>query len=204
MRTYADALAKLGKRSQMKLANNTYLSRIPDTDTLAVILHGTAVVHMHPDGTYTLNSGGYRTSTTKDRINTYGPCHVITQTKGKWYVGPFPFSDGMRVDSAGRVISPPAPDLDGYEPAARRMLSARVRAAAGAGPRTPVVTVDGTTPPRVSAHAQLARFGHPVPPSGVTDFGVTVGREWLRAALMFTDTTPPEVVTDYAEENANV
>jgi hypothetical protein len=70
----------------------------------AIRLHNTDVVTLHPDGCYTLDSGGWRTVTTKDRINRYAPVSVASD-RGQWYVYPepgnwdrrHPFADGMRV-----------------------------------------------------------------------------------------------------------
>ncbi len=91
------------KASGKPLGNNTRLVRVNET-TLAVRLHGTNVVEIHNDGTYTLRSGGWRTATTKDRINKYSPANV-SQRNWEWYVGDFVFFDGVKVDSAGRVLN---------------------------------------------------------------------------------------------------
>src|SRR5262249_27597834 len=58
------------------LENNTRLIRCGDD--YAVVLHSTAVVTIHQDGTYTLRTGGWRTVTTKDRINKYSPARVYS------------------------------------------------------------------------------------------------------------------------------
>lgn len=66
-------------------------------DTYAIQYHQTKVVLIHRDGTYTLNSGGYRTPTTKKRINDYSPVKVF-QKKHEWYIGEGkPFIDYMKV-----------------------------------------------------------------------------------------------------------
>jgi len=122
-RQYADLDAKLtGRCSQSrKVANNTYLERRPEGD-IAVRLHATDVVTFHPDGTATLNSGGWLTVTTKSRINDYLPGGIVLSSiKGRWYLvysghGEYdaegnwhyvpserravPYSDGVTVDLA--------------------------------------------------------------------------------------------------------
>lgn len=117
MLTYTQACEKLAtaRKGYRKLENNTYLDRLDD-DTIGVRLHGTYVVKLHSDGTYTLNSGGWQTVTTKDRINGYSPAAVY-QSKHVWYVvnhanGGFshertavPFRDGMRVDANGNPVA---------------------------------------------------------------------------------------------------
>ena len=95
--TYANACDKLNGRGSRKVGNNTYLERI-DSDTIGVRLHRTHVVTIHADGRYTLNSGGWRTVTTKSRINHYAPARV-TQRAGEWFVrhdgDEVEFCDGM-------------------------------------------------------------------------------------------------------------
>ena len=90
-----------GKRNaeRRKVGNNTYAEILSD-GTVAVMLHSTYVVKIHPDDTYTLNSGGWQTHTTKDRINQYSPVRVY-QRAYTWYVElngkEYPFIDGMVV-----------------------------------------------------------------------------------------------------------
>ena len=76
----------LGKtnRGQRKVGNNTYAYILLD-GSVAIELHGTKVIIIHPDDSVTLNSGGYRTSTTKKRINKYSPMKVY-QKNYTWYL----------------------------------------------------------------------------------------------------------------------
>src|ERR1035437_8148588 len=77
----------------------------------AVQFHATDVVTLHRSGAYTLNSGGWRTVTTKARINQFGPVAVYSE-KGLWLAYPLGlespgraiFKDGMRYTSTGRFI----------------------------------------------------------------------------------------------------
>lgn len=101
--TFGDALDKLGNRDRKKLENNTYLHRL-DANTLAVRLHSTDIVLVHGDGTYTLDSGGWRTLTTRDRISRYSPAG-ISQKNNIWYVGASIFQDGMRVNAQGTPVT---------------------------------------------------------------------------------------------------
>jgi hypothetical protein len=91
-----------GRNGRRKVANNTYL--YPANDGIAVRLHATDVVVIHPDNTYTLNSGGWRTVTTKARINEFSPARVSSHN-GIWYAGEYPFVDGIRVDANGIAIN---------------------------------------------------------------------------------------------------
>lgn len=92
---FLTASATLKNRESKKVGNNTYLVRI-SPETIGVRLHDTVVVRIHADGSYTLNSGGWRTVTTKDRINQYSPLRV-SQKNYDWFVGDEPFYDGIKV-----------------------------------------------------------------------------------------------------------
>lgn len=76
----------LGKRNkgERKIGNNTY-AYIENDGSVSIELHGTKVVVIYPNGLYKLNSGGWQTSTTKDRINKYSPVKVY-QKKHVWYL----------------------------------------------------------------------------------------------------------------------
>jgi hypothetical protein len=72
------------KKNSRKVGNNTYAEILPD-GSVGIMLHSTYVVKIHPDKSATLNSGGWHTPTTKDRINQYSPVRVY-QRKGQWYL----------------------------------------------------------------------------------------------------------------------
>jgi hypothetical protein len=97
--TYAEAVSMVhGKtnRKERKIGNNTY-AEIEYDDSVSIRLHGTAVVRFYPNGLVKLNSGGWRTSTTKDRINKYSPVSVY-QKNFEWFLRDHtPFEDNMLV-----------------------------------------------------------------------------------------------------------
>ncbi len=68
---------------------------------LCVRLHQTDVVRVLPSGAVILNSGGWRTVTTKTAINTalvqLGAPKCVHQDKGVWYVGTDRFNDGYAI-----------------------------------------------------------------------------------------------------------
>lgn len=101
---YENAVTLLasGRNGSKKIANNTYLYRI-DADSIGVRLHATDVVIIHCDNTYTLNSGGWKTITTKDRINTYNP-YRVSQKNFIWYVDGVEFFDGITVNKGKNKI----------------------------------------------------------------------------------------------------
>jgi hypothetical protein len=79
-----------------KVARNTVLFRLQD-GTECLKYHDTIVVKKSPDGTTTLNSGGFRTMTTKERIREFA--HVyISQKNNVWYMSDgSAFYDGVVV-----------------------------------------------------------------------------------------------------------
>lgn len=100
--THTEAVRMVrGKRNadRRKVGNNTYAEILHD-GSVGIMLHSTYVVKIHEDGTFTLNSGGWQTLTTKDRINQYSPKRVY-QKDFTWYVRmngkDYPFIDGMVV-----------------------------------------------------------------------------------------------------------
>lgn len=69
--------------ARRKLANNTWVER--RDAGFAVRLHDTDVVTYYPDGSIRLDTGGWRTVTTKERINRFSP-FGISSVKGVWTV----------------------------------------------------------------------------------------------------------------------
>jgi hypothetical protein len=110
---YKDYDDRLQGRCQQrrKVQNNTYLER--RDDDIAVRLHDTDVVVWHPDGSVTLDTGGWYTVTTKDRMNGYCPARVWSN-RGRWMVTwggrDVPFADGITLHPDGRITG--VPDAD--------------------------------------------------------------------------------------------
>ncbi len=118
MMTYAQAEAMFAKARDIergkKLENNTYLIKrrigISKQHCYAVRLHATDVVTIYPNGRYKLDTGGWRTVTTKDRINKFNPASVYS-IKGMWYISThphgsstgLPFKEGCVVHADGRI-----------------------------------------------------------------------------------------------------
>ena len=93
----------LGKRNrgQRKIGNNTY-AYIEYDGRVSIELHGTKVVVFSPNGLVKLNSGGYRTHTTKKRINQYSPVKVY-QKNFEWFLSDgTPFEDNILVSQCER------------------------------------------------------------------------------------------------------
>lgn len=100
---YSDATVKLGNKSERKIAYQTVLRR-KDDKTLAVRHHKTDIVLIHDNGTYTLNTGGHRTATTKQRLSRYSTARVF-QKNFEWYCNGYTYFDGIKLDSAGKVLN---------------------------------------------------------------------------------------------------
>lgn len=86
-----------------KLANNTVKVKYKDGSE-AIRLHNTDIVTTLKNGKIVLDSGGWRTSTTKDRINSFSPAR-IWQDKGVWYLDGATFYDGIVIDKDGKIKS---------------------------------------------------------------------------------------------------
>ena len=75
----------------------------PDTGTKSFFYHSTAIVGCYTDGTIRLNSGGWRTFTTKNAMNQasnqYDLGFGVYQRNFDWFVTwkgqELPFEDGM-------------------------------------------------------------------------------------------------------------
>lgn len=119
------------------IANNTvrYESRSADggLEIRWRLHHTDVVVRSHNEAcepVYTLNSGGWQTLTTKDRINQYSPARVFSD-RGVWYVANggwdrdsrVPFYDGIRVNADGLPIDPPRIDPSDAVKSLKRKIS---------------------------------------------------------------------------------
>jgi hypothetical protein len=130
MPDYAAALltdARGRIRDTKKLANNTYARR--DGDAVAVRLHATDVVTLHDDGRVVLDSGGWRTVITRDRMNRYAPGARVYQKRGVMRVrvggGDFHYVDGFTYDAATGEVLTDAAILDAEDHAVRVQEAAR-------------------------------------------------------------------------------
>ena len=76
-----------GTEGSRVIGPNTVEYTVMGTGAKVIRFHHTNIVTFNPDGSITLNSGGWKTATTKERINEYTPKDiVITQDKSIWYV----------------------------------------------------------------------------------------------------------------------
>jgi len=79
------------------VANNTVEYFRPNGNRV-IRLHRTDILEFATDGTLTFNSGGYKTVTTKARMNEFQNEVVISQRNGIWYVDvDKPYHDGLKI-----------------------------------------------------------------------------------------------------------
>lgn len=100
----ADVIKKWGDTllKASKVANNTW--RLDLIGAVVIVFHKTIILTIWPSGAVTVDTGGWQTVTTKDRINRFQNLFRVSSDRGEWFVyvrgHKLPFSDGM-------TISPP-------------------------------------------------------------------------------------------------
>lgn len=116
-----------------KMANNTWAIR--DGDDIVIRLHQTDIVRYKPNGDIVLDSGGWRTMTTKDRIGQFAPVRVY-QSDGEWWLtyhagSLYAYADGMILHPDGTVTGALGPDdmqnIRARNRAARRKIDGFVK-----------------------------------------------------------------------------
>ena len=124
-----ESAMRMAKSRRRKLANNTYLE-IND-DSFGVRLHDTQVVKWYRDGSIRLNTGGFLTVKTKDRMNrAIRPKWSVYSECGVWFVThkghdpawhPYAYADDMLLLPTGLV------EGMGLDPKAARKLRKEVK-----------------------------------------------------------------------------
>lgn len=119
-RSHAEADAYLGNKTERRgpRGANARFVRGEGGD-IHYRLHATNIATFHPDNSVTLNTGGYRTATTKAHMNdVLGNRAGVFQKKGNWYVqgsasstpgvkgrgAEHEFVDGIKIHAAGHVL----------------------------------------------------------------------------------------------------
>lgn len=100
-------------KNQRKTANNTYLVR--RDKNIALMLHVTDIFTIKPNGEITLDTEGWKTPATKDRLNGILPGSMnIYQEKSEWYLTTgrwndnpksYIFEDGMKIGPRGKIYA---------------------------------------------------------------------------------------------------
>ena len=105
--TKSESMAGIVCHDSKIIDTNTFLYHQDDDEV--VRLHMTDIVRKKPDGTIILNDGGWKTPTTKARMNDAIAPYMIHQEKGKWYVilrgvpGRLSYVTGMKLQPAHKV-----------------------------------------------------------------------------------------------------
>ena len=92
----ATCITLLGKKDSKKLCNNTYLMNKSQDKyfEFAVLLHSTRIMTLSRS-LLTINTGGFHTKTTKERLSWFLPCGFsIFSERGVWYLVYSSLTDG--------------------------------------------------------------------------------------------------------------
>lgn len=125
-----DEIVTKARKLPKTIENKTTIRKLDD-GTIAIQHHATDIVLAKPNGSFTLNTGGWMSLTTKERLNRYSPARIF-QERGLFWISydgeKFPFKDGIVVKANGK----PARALDAKktEDAAKkvsRMISKYIR-----------------------------------------------------------------------------
>lgn len=105
-----------------RIGHNTWLVT-SDNGVERIVFHKTAILTFRPDGGVTLRAGGWKTVTTKERLNRYGKTFGVWGERGEWFVrvystaAKYPFVEGMTIrkdgtvtEALGGVVMEPLPE----------------------------------------------------------------------------------------------
>lgn len=128
---FEHASKRRGKAAGM-VARNTSIEKLSYSHSIgsyAIVFHETKVVTFHPDCSVTLNSGGWQTFATRDRINRCG--FRLSMSGGipslPWGGLDVPFRDGMILNPDGTVGGTPVCGSVAEITSRRRRVLARAR-----------------------------------------------------------------------------
>lgn len=103
-KTYQQVSDYLGTKTDRPYPSGR-ATRVQKRDNgIAIKYHETDVILFTPNYVE-LNSGGWRTLTTKARMNENMSRRAVHQDKGVWYIGSTVFFDGIRLDYDGNILN---------------------------------------------------------------------------------------------------
>jgi hypothetical protein len=115
MRETKMAIMEGVEATESKIVGNNTVEYIRPDGTKVIRFHRTDIIEFPKRGGVVFNSGGWKTITTKERMNTYQNVATIVQSKGMWWLSlgsnswnedsRIPYFDGMKV-KGGKVIRP--------------------------------------------------------------------------------------------------
>jgi len=137
-------------------ANNTK-AMLCANDGVGIKLHNTVILLFFRDDSVVLDSGGWQTVTTKERMNRYLPSgYSIYQEQSIWYLshsdGRVAFADGMRIGRDGKITG------EGEDPKVKIKLKKQIRAYAK---RYMEEFMLGSVPKPSNGDCLLCRFEYP-------------------------------------------
>lgn len=110
IKNYDQALQYLGGKRERPYAHNTRIERILEEDKVVILYHGSPVVIFKPESS-SFSSCGWKTITTKERINWFLPeGFSCWQEKSVWYISDrnagkrYGFADGITITHDGQVF----------------------------------------------------------------------------------------------------
>jgi len=117
IRSYKQACEYLGKKDSRPLRYKTRVNR--RGENIAITHHETDIITYQPSGSVIIDTQGWHTSTTKDRLNNHLPIEFyIWQHDSVWYINKknqphLVFADGIRIlpDGTIRGVGPPIEEL---------------------------------------------------------------------------------------------
>ena len=101
----------LGNKNDRKIGFETIVHRVDDYE-IAIKHYRTNILVVDATNIVTINTNGWKTKTTKDRLNQFLNCMRvgIAQKKGEWFIhgsnGSFPYEDGTEVHGGGYILTP--------------------------------------------------------------------------------------------------
>jgi hypothetical protein len=126
----AEYLLKGKNKENRPIANNTRVIRRAE-NMIAIRLHNTDIITFYENGAIGLNSGGWKTVTTKDRMTRFTPRNIgVSSDRGVWYVvvqsdpdhplwddsNPrYLFEDGMHILPDGKVYDQNLKSIEVYD-----------------------------------------------------------------------------------------
>ena len=102
--TFEDAIKFLGGETQKEFGHNTYMTRL-SSGSVAVTYHKTEIVTYHPNGTITLDNGGWHTVTTARRMHRLTPSNVRVGVRNRLMYVERVTDDGVTTTTGARIVT---------------------------------------------------------------------------------------------------
>ena len=112
--TYSKVVSELGDQEEVKIGNNTWVVRLDDT-SVAIRHWRTNIITYYKNGDIIVDTNGWWTTTTKQRLNVFLPYNMSVHTGKRCNIlskadKDYEYTDGILIDGSGKVhaeIVPP-------------------------------------------------------------------------------------------------